>query len=108
MFRLNIFICSFIWFATTSLASVNSPTVISVPRPAEIEFLTQNIAENEIGNANGDSADVQDHHSPDDLKLAAHIATFEKYLSHLGISKNSIDPDIIQETFMTTVSCTLQ
>lgn len=51
-----------------------------------------------------DSSEMNsDQHFLQDKKLQDDIKKYEKYLSLLGI-KQPIDPDVIQETFMTTVS----
>lgn len=85
------FLCLLVCGATNSWAGSHLPSVISVPKPIDIAQSAESDADNEV--MRSEEAD----------QLAIKIAEHEQYLALLGINKSSIDPDIIQETFMTTV-----
>lgn len=95
------------WVAVCSCICISSvltrlPTIITAREPS-----------NEIHDSNGSddrsSDHIDDHQYPihgfeDTRQLDAKIAKYEADLAALHYNVKKIDPDIVQETFMTTVS----
>lgn len=73
-----------------------APVVVTADQPISIQYLSDDssVVDNDRPN------NSNDQYLMEDKKLLEDIAKYEKYFSLF----KSIDPDIIQETFMTTVS----
>lgn len=76
-----------------------APFVVSANQPVSNQYLNDySVVDNDH------SGDSNDQYLMEGKKYQEDIEKYEKYFSMFGLNAKSIDPDIIQETFMSTVS----
>lgn len=76
------------------LAIKNVPTIISAPSSIDNDLTNHEYSVDEMSGSDENAISADDQYR---------IGSIDRYFSLFGINRSSIDPDIIQEAFMTTV-----